>query len=398
MSKSNVSSFVQRGAILCFKTLLNLHCISHFEELKTKDAYNRMTWGVGASSAAALTLLRTIKIWNLLQNHLSFCEQFEMILFTEKIRFVVSCKMQIILCSMMTAMLSRGELVVNRENSGLTTVPRDINAEATTLILNRNFVTRLENDSLNYLLFLEKLYMDLNGIAYIGRFALEKNICLYLLSMYAHKLPVFPTHFGGASYRIEFLSLAVWAHDMESIQLLNFSRLRMISMNQNKIQTGNLIMKSLPALIELYAPSCNLHVFPNLSAAPALKYVQLHFNYFNEIPAYALKNLSRLRRLGCAFCHLTYLPDMSHLIKLQQLIINSNKLIAIPDLYQLPLKKISWAGNPLHCDKSLCWVRMWNSAKPKDLKLDVYLCASPPDVSGIRLTDIHPVEMKCYEG
>ena len=69
---------------------------------------------------------------------------------------------------MMTVMLSMGELVVNREDAGLTSIPRDINAEATTLFLNRNYIIRLENDSLNYLLFLEKLYMNRNGIGYIG--------------------------------------------------------------------------------------------------------------------------------------------------------------------------------------------------------------------------------------
>ena len=41
---------------------------------------------------------------------------------------------------------------------------------------------------------------------------------------------------------------------------------------------------------------------------------------------------------------------------------------------------------------------MWNSVKPRDLKLDQYACASPPDVSGVGLGDIDPVAMKCYEG
>ena len=240
--------------------------------------------------------------------------------------------------------------------------------------------------------------MNVNGIVYIGRFALEKNYHLYLLEMHGHSLPVFPTYLGGASNRIESLIMTVHTHDMDSIQLLNFSRLRILATNHNKFQTGNLIMKSLPALKQLYATECNLHVFPNLSAAPALKNVQIHHNYFKEISAFALKNLSQLRKFACAGCHLTNLPDMSQLVKLKELFIFNNKFIAIPDLYHLSLKTILWAGNPLHCDKSLCWVRMWNSARPKNLNLDVYSCASPPDVSGIRLTDIHPVEMKCYEG
>ena len=185
---------------------------------------------------------------------------------------------------------------------------------------------------------------------------------------------------------------------MYSIQLLNFSRLRILAINHNKIQTGNLIMKSLPALKQRYAVACNLHRFPNLSAASALKIMQLPHNYFKEIPAFALKNFSQLRKFACIGCHLTYLPDMSQLVKLKELFIINNNLIAIPDHYHLSLKTILWAGNPLYFDMSLFWVRMWNGARLKNLNLNVYSCASPPDLSGIRLTDIHPVEMICYEG
>ena len=83
--------------------------------------------------------------------------------------------------------------------------------------------------------------------------------------------------------------------DIESMRLRNFSRFLFLAINNNKIQTGNLIMESLPER----TPNCNLHVFPNFSAAPALKFIQLHFNYFKEIPAFALKNLSRLRKFAC---------------------------------------------------------------------------------------------------
>ena len=70
--------------------------------------------------------------------------------------------------------------------------------------------------------------------------------------------------------------MTVPTRDMDSMQLFNFSRLRILAMNHNRIQTGKLIMELLPTLKELYATDCNLHVFPNLSDAPTLKIVQLH--------------------------------------------------------------------------------------------------------------------------
>ena len=84
--------------------------------------------------------------------------------------------MQIVLYSMITFVLSKGEFVVNKDDAGLTSVLKNINAVATTLLLNKNSITRLDNDSLVYLLVLEKLYINRNSIHYIGRVAFEKNI------------------------------------------------------------------------------------------------------------------------------------------------------------------------------------------------------------------------------
>ena len=311
-----------------------------------------------------------------------------------------------ILCSMMIFVLSRGEIVVERNNEGLTSVPRDINAEVTTLKLNENMITRLENGSFDYLLLLEKLYMMWNGITFIESHALEKNINLHFLDVHGHKLSFFPAHLGGASNRIVTISMRAILndmHSMQSIQLRNFLRLRMIVLNQNNPTTGSITMKSLPALEEMYASSCNLHVFPNLSAAPALKIVQLHFNHFRKIPAFAIQNLTRLRTFAFAGSHVTYLPNMSHLVSLKKLVMNDNELVAIPDLYHQPLRLIEWTGNPMDCSKSLCWVRMWDDVKPKVLKMDVssgsqLTCASPPEMAGLRLIEIHPVAMACYAG
>ena len=306
-------------------------------------------------------------------------------------------------CSVMIFVLSRAELVVKRKNEGLTAVPRDINDKVTRLDLFGNKITRLENDSFDYLLLLEELHMSRNGVTFFERHAFEKNTNMYLFKMYGHELSIFPAHFGGALHRIVSVNIRVDKHEMESMQILNFIRLNILDIGRNKIQTGNLVMQSLPALEELYAPDCNLTVFPNISAVPSLKSVQLHFNYFREIPAFAVRNLSRLQTFAFAGCHVTHLPDLSHLVSLKKLVINDNELVAIPDIYHLPLKWIEWAENPMDCSTSLCWVRMWYDVKPKALKMDVssgsqLTCASPPEMAGLHLAEIHPVAMKCYAG
>ena len=280
-------------------------------------------------------------------------------------------------------------------------VPRNIHEEATTLNLDGNSIAVLYNDSFDYLAFLEKLSINHNDITYIARYALWKNTRLYSLKIRGHKLSAFPTHLGGASARIMVLDTR-GATDMASFQLGNFPRLYHAVMNSNNISNGNLIMKHLPALQYLYVSSCNLHVFPDLSAAPVLEVVQLHYNNFKTIPTFSLRNLSRLRKFACMNCNIRYLPDMSHLVALETLVIADNALTAIPDLFYLPLTDLYWAGNPMECNESLCWVRMWNDVNPRVLELDpsgsLMTCASPVEVTGLHLADIHPVAMKCYEG
>ena len=296
---------------------------------------------------------------------------------------------------------SWSELIVDRTKEGLTSVPRDINVAATTLKLDRNSITHLHNNSFDYLLSLEELFIRKNGITYIARYALGKNSRLHLLYIGGHKLLVFPTHLGGASQRLMTIDLRGTV-DVNSMQLMDFPRLHQVALNYNKIVTGNLTMKHLPSLKSLFAPRCNLHIFPDLSAAPALQFVQLHYNKFPVIPAFPWRNLLRLRTFACMDCHIRYLPDMSHLVSLKSLIVPGNSLVVIPDLFHLPLTSIYLAGNPMECSMSICWLRMWNDINPTFLELDPsgtqMTCASPAEVIGFHLADIHPVAMKCYTG
>ena len=197
---------------------------------------------------------------------------------------------------MLIVALSQGELVVDRRKEGLTSVPRDIDEGATTLKLDGNSITRLLNDSFDYLLSLEALLVGQNGISFIERYALEKNTCLYKLGINGHKLAVFPTHLGGAAPRIRVLD-SRGASYVKTMQLIDLPRLRDVALNFNNIVNGILTMKSLPALKELYAPACKLQVFPNLSAAPALEFVQLHFN-----------NLTTLTLMECTLQLGVYTP------------------------------------------------------------------------------------------
>ena len=161
----------------------------------------------------------------------------------------------------------------------------------------------------------------------------------------------------------------------------------------------SLIIHELPSLRNLFAQECDLQEFPVLSGAPHLEVVQLHGNPFTWVPQSALAGLSRLRQLIFPECRVMYLPDLSHLVSLEIIHAHNNGLRTIPDIYDLMLMEMNLAGNPLVCDKALCWIRMWDYIKfPMDVESSHRgFCAEPTGLWGL-LMDVHPLDMKCYEG
>ena len=295
--------------------------------------------------------------------------------------------------------LSSGELTVDRSKEGLTKIPDNINSGVTKLILNKNFITRIEENDTESLPLLERLFLNNNQVSFISTRAFINNIHLVLLSLYDHKLLTFPTEAGGARSHIEVIVTSIGRIKMQPIQLTNLPALMTIEINSNQID--NLSIGYLPSLTSLDAQWCGLVTFPDLSAAPALVRVAMGSNRFSEVPKSAVAGLNKLRYLYLTGCHIPYLPDLSHLVSLEVLKIDNNDLKSLPDLYDVPLTGFLWAENPLVCDRALCWLRMWSFMRPvltMDNSPGKDVCEAPEHRNGLRVMDIHPVDMECYNG
>ena len=77
--------------------------------------------------------------------------------------------------------------------------------------------------------------------------------------------------------------------------------------------------------------------------------------------------------------------------------LDRNQSTSVPDLYDHPLTALKLADNPLVCEKSLCWIRMWPRFKILILA-DNPTCASPSHFAGLSLMGISPVDLRCYMG
>ena len=178
---------------------------------------------------------------------------------------------------------SEGKLVVKRVGEDLTAVPTDIDPAVTTLILNKNKITRIKEEYLSSFLLLEKLQMEKNGINYINVRAFEKNKKLISFKFLNHRLAIFPLRIGGAWRSIvEIVGSIGLNRNMKSVQFANLPALRKLSFNSNKVV--NLTLGDLPSLRELHFRYCKLEIFPNLTGAPNLREVYVNENAIKQIP------------------------------------------------------------------------------------------------------------------
>ena len=151
-------------------------------------------------------------------------------------------------------------------------------------------------------------------------------------------------------------------------------------------------------LLYLYVIGCKLKHFPNLSdVVPLLQHLRIYRNYIRVIPE---QSITALKQMETFYTHqnlIRTLPDIGSMKKLKILTLDDNNLARLPDMYHLLLNELRVAGNPLICDQTLCWLRMWPWKMASVLK-DQPTCAGPEMSSGRRLMDVHPVDMECYQG
>ena len=96
----------------------------------------------------------------------------------------------------------------------------------------------------------------------------------------------------------------------------------------------------------------------------------------------------------------SYIPDEYIMdLQLEGIDIRDNTLETIPDLFDQPLQKLKVAGNPLRCNQSLCWVRLWARKETVVLTgIESAVCQSPSFMTGKSLLGVDPVKMACYKG
>ena len=153
------------------------------------------------------------------------------------------------------------------------------------------------------------------------------------------------------------------------------------------------------SLLDINLGYSKLPVFPKFALyAPLLERISAHKCKMHSVPFENVTGLGKVKSLNLHSNHLDKLADISHMEQLEELYLQNNRFSSIPDLYDTPFTTLTLANNPLVCDMTLCWIRMWPSMKSTSIPTDEPVCAGPAEVAGMKLMDLDPTFMECFRG
>ena len=274
---------------------------------------------------------------------------------------------------------SRSTLIKeNYKTSGLTVVPENLNTNVEELILFNNKIENITRSSLANYRNLIKLDLRYNSLRYIYDSSFDHNPKLRILELNVNFLRYIPAYLGPA--QTSMVDIDFWrAMEIELVNL-NFSKLSSLKKlnlgaNRIKIYDGS----NLPRNLEIFFLRLGeLEVMPNFALyAPNITLIKIALNNLSHIPDKFMSGLKHLHSFN----------------------VDDNKLETIPDLYDYPLINLRLSNNPLSCNQSLCWVRLWARKKPAPLAgLEEAVCSSTSYFGGQNLMHVDPVQMECYKG
>ena len=177
----------------------------------------------------------------------------------------------------------------------------------------------------------------------------------------------------------------------------HLKHLELLHLNENRITTiprDNIHGLKRLKIFKVHRNKITL--MPNMSYFSALKVIGISQNYITYVPTGTLDGLLHLKKLDLSANRIAYVDDISHL-SLYHLNLASNILRILPDLYGHKLKTLYLHDNPIVCNQSLCWLRMWPWYQTPP-EFDNVVCAEPPELIGLEIMKVHPNVLECYNG
>ncbi|XP_063439116.1 chondroadherin-like [Mytilus trossulus] len=256
-----------------------------------------------------------------------------------------------------------------------------------------------------------EVYLAHNNIDTIVRGAFDDMTRLEVLDLSYNQI-------NGSSLHIE-------TYKYEIGHFENIKRLILKGNHLGKLERLTFTAFGFSTLEYLDLSSCSLETLEHLSIdnLAILKHLNLSFNHLSKFEALSLEGLSELEVLDLSHNELSILNEMSRLVSLKTLYLDSNKLEAIKENifkplfnleilslkgnmfrtlypYLLPLdshkmKEIRLDENPWHCDCRMRWLveDQTDEIVFRDFKLK---CEFPSRYRGKNVFDIRSKDLNCF--
>ena len=240
-------------------------------------------------------------------------------------------------------------------------VPQDRDPNTEILNLNTLPIPTIDNTSFTRYRNMSELHMWLCSVVYVKSGTFDTLWRLQYVSFQNNDIIEFPEDFGLATKSL--VEVQFWAafslRSLPPLYFRNFTKLHKLNIGSNDWTPFD------PSILPISSSSVNLNyaywlpTFPNFTGwTPNLKGLSIEGNVIPGIPQENIQNMN-ITYINIGVNRLTSIPDYYAYPYIEKLLLHNNRLTTIPDFYNTTLTQLKLSGNPLVCDRALCWIRMW---------------------------------------
>lgn len=294
------------------------------------------------------------------------------------------------------------KVICTRRN--LREVPDGISTNTRQLNLHENQIQIIKVDSFKHLRHLEVLQLSRNHIRTIEIGAFNGLANLNTLELFDNRLTTIPN--GAFEYLSKLKELWLRNNPIESIPSYAFNRipsLRRLDLGEMKrlsyISEG--AFEGLSNLKYLNLGMCNLREIPNLTPLVKLDELDLSGNHLSVLRPGSFQGLTHLQKLWIMHSQIQVIErnafdDLQSLVELN---LAHNNLTLLPHDLFTPLhnlQRIQLHHNPWNCNCDILWLSWWLKEIVTTGSTCCARCATPPSLKGTHIAELDQNYFTCY--
>ncbi|XP_061444821.1 leucine-rich repeat-containing protein 4B [Rhineura floridana] len=286
----------------------------------------------------------------------------------------------------------------------LVEVPESISINTRYLNLQENNIQVIKTDTFKHLRHLEILQLSKNLIRKIEVGAFNGLPNLNTLELFDNRLTTVPTQ--AFEYLSKLRELWLRNNPIESIPSYAFNRvpsLRRLDLGElKKLEyISEAAFEGLVNLRYLNLGMCNLKDIPNLTALVRLEELELSGNRLDMIRPGSFQGLTSLRKLWLMHAQVATIERnaFDDLKSLEELNLSHNNLMSLPHDLFTPLhrlERVHLNHNPWHCNCDVLWLSWWLKETVPNNTTCCARCHAPPNLKGRYIGELDQSHFTCY--